>query len=407
MFLINGYALAEKDEPADVYIVNSCTVTAEGDRKSLQWLRRAKRSNPNAVTVLTGCLPQAFPEKAKQNFGADIVTGSKNRHSLIQNIDTFLHYGNPILNIEPYEQNDKFEDMPAPQIQEHTRAFVKVEDGCNRFCTYCIIPYARGPVRSRSEESILNEITLLSKKGYAEVVLTGINLACYGNDTQTDLPTLVEKIAQNPNIKRVRLGSLEPDFLSEDQFIALSKQEKLCPHFHFSLQSGCDKTLTRMNRPYSTAFYKSQLSFLRSIFPTATFTTDIIVGFPGETDEDFEESLNFITSCAFFKIHVFTYSQRPGTPAADFPDQVPLQIKQMRRRTLTEASKQIQINTAQQFVGSTVEVLLEKPIEKDTYTGYSENYLPVTLYAPEQKQGDIVQAVLKEFNGERFIASLF
>lgn len=406
MFLENGYTLAEKGEQADVYIVNSCTVTAEGDRKSLQWLRRAKRNNPNAVTILTGCLPQAFPEKAEQNFEADIITGSKNRHSLMQDIDTFLHYGNPIFDIAPYKQGDIFEDMPVPQIQEHTRAFVKVEDGCNRFCTYCIIPYARGPVRSRGEESILNEINILSEQGYTEVVLTGINLACYGNDTGTDLPTLVDKIAQNTNIKRIRLGSLEPDFLSEDQFIALSKQKKLCPHFHFSLQSGCDKTLARMNRPYSTSFYKDQLRFLKSLFPTATFTTDIIVGFPGETDEDFEKSLSFIVSCNFFKIHVFTYSQRPGTPAADFPDQVPSQIKQARRKTLTNASQKMQIDTAQQFIGSTVKILLEKPVEKDTYTGYTENYLPVTLYAPNHKQGDIVKAILKEFHDDRFIATI-
>ncbi len=405
LFLMNDYTLAEKDEPADVYIVNSCTVTAGGDRKSLQWLRRAKRANPNAVTVLTGCLPQAFPEKTKQILEADIITGSKNRHSLLQNIDTFLHYGNQIWDIAPYEKEDLFEDMPVAKMQEHTRAFVKIEDGCNRFCTYCIIPYARGPVRSRSEESILNEIKVLGENGYSEIVLTGINLACYGNDTSTDLPSLVEKISQNANIQRIRLGSLEPDFLSEEQFIALSKQKKLCPHFHFSLQNGSDKTLSRMNRSYSTAFYKSQLHFLKSLFPSATFTTDIIVGFPGETDEDFKESLDFIISCEFFKIHAFTYSPRPGTAAASFPDQIPSEVKQLRRKALVKAAQKVQTNVAEEFLGSSVKVLLEKPIKKDTYTGYTENYLPVLLYAPKHSQGDIVSAVLQEFKNERFTAS--
>ena len=318
----NGYTLAGPDEAADVYIVNSCTVTASGDRKSRQWLRRAKRQNPGAVTVLTGCYPQAFPEEAAAVVEADLVTGSANRRSLLADIQKVLDSGERLVHITPHEKGEAFEELPMERFEGHTRAFIKVEDGCNRQCAYCVIPRARGRVRSRSVESVLEELRALSAAGYREVVLSGINLPSYGLDTGVSLVSLIEQAATVPGIRRIRLGSLEPDLLSDEDMARLAKVEALCPQFHLSLQSGCTATLRRMRRTYTAEQYADTVARLRAAFgeDRVSFTTDVIVGFPGETEEEFCESMAFVQRIGFLKAHVFPYSRRAGTPAADFPD---------------------------------------------------------------------------------------
>ena len=263
----NGYTLAGPDEAADVYIVNSCTVTASGDRKSRQWLRRAKRQNPGAVTVLTGCYPQAFPEEAAAVMEADLVTGSANRRSLLADIQKVLDSGDRLVHITPHEKGEAFEELPMEHFEGHTRAFIKVEDGCNRQCAYCVIPRARGRVRSRSVESVLEELRTLSAAGYREVVLSGINLPSYGLDTGVSLVSLIEQAATVPGIRRIRLGSLEPDLLSDEDMARLANVDALCPQFHLSLQSGCDRTLARMNRKYNTT------EFLACVEPPSSTPT--------------------------------------------------------------------------------------------------------------------------------------
>ena len=406
LFASNGFTIATGKEIADIYVVNSCTVTAGGDKKSLQWLRHAKRINPLAITILTGCLPQAFPEKSTFLLDADIVTGAKNRISLLHNIDEFMKHGVRIVDITPHEDADTFEELPLTKLQNHTRAFVKIEDGCNNFCSYCIVPYARGRVRSRKESNILQEVTALCDNGYKEIVLTGINLACYGNDTDTDLPEIVNKIAQNPNVSRIRLSSLEPNFLTNEQLILLAKEKKLCPHFHFSLQSGCDATLSRMNRKYDTASYTKQINLLKSLFSSATFTTDIIVGFPGETDAEFEESLNYVKTCGFLKVHIFPYSPRTGTPAASLSEQISSQVSKSRLKEISAASDIMRNKVLERYKGITAFLLLEKALGRGMYLGYTEHYIPATVFAPENVKGDIVKVKLSTFEKDVFSSAL-
>lgn len=389
-----------------MYIVNSCTVTAGGDKKSRQWLRRAKRRNPGAVTVLTGCFPQAFPGEALAVEEADIITGSGARRRVLDNVLRFLQEGGRIVDIAPHEKSERFEELPMERLEGHTRAFMKIEDGCNRRCAYCVIPRARGSVRSRAEESILGELAALAKGGYAEVVFSGINLSSYGRDTGTDLAEIVEKAAQVPGIRRIRLGSLEPDLMTEEMIARMARVPALCPQFHLSLQSGCDATLRRMRRIYDTAGYRAVVEKLRAAFPGASFTTDIIVGFPGETEADFEESAAFVREIGFLKVHVFSFSRRAGTPAYDMPDQIDEAEKARRSHRLQAEADAVRARVIAGMEGRPVEVLLEKPVNNTLFTGYTREYVPVLLKAPGHRQGGIVHAVLGAFDGTRCTAAL-
>lgn len=404
LFCDNGFSLAQPTEDADVYIVNSCTVTAGGDKKSRQWLRRAKRQNPDAVTVLTGCYPQAFPQEASQATEADIITGSKNRAHLLDNVLSFLQTRERIVDIAPHQQRDLFEELPMESLAGHTRAFMKIEDGCNRRCAYCVIPRARGNVRSRQEENILKELAVLARAGYREVVFSGINLSSYGQDTQTNLAQIVKKAAQVEGIERIRLGSLEPDLLDDTCIQQMAAVKELCPQFHLSLQSGCTPTLRRMRRVYTADEYRTVVLKLRASFPGATFTTDIIVGFPGETEEEFAETVSFVREIGFLKVHVFSYSRRAGTPAYDMPDQVDESVKAQRNHLLQKEADAVRSEIIRAREGQTVEVLLEKPVAKDRYTGYTKEYIPVLIHAPGHVQGEIVPARLGSFDGERCTA---
>ena len=403
LFEENGYTVVPGGEAADVYVVNSCTVTNFGDQKSRKWLRRAKRENPGSVTVLTGCYPQAFPKEAAAISEADVVTGSGNRRAILADVQKVLDgEAERVIDIRPHRKGEAFEELPMDRFAEHTRAFVKVEDGCNRQCAYCVIPRARGPVRSRAEASILQEIRRLTEAGYKEIVLTAISLPSYGTDTGSSLVELVEKAAAVPGVERLRLGSLDPDMLCDEDIARLAQVSKLCPQFHLSLQSGCDKTLRAMRRPYTTAQYAAIVEKLRAAFGDAlSLTTDVIVGFPGETEEDFAASLAFVTGQRFLKVHVFPYSRREGTPAYDFPAQVPEHEKENRSHRMTAAVEAVRAEEASRMEGRRADVLLETPLSATLFTGYTRQYLPVLVSAPGCKTGDIVPVTLGAWDGRR------
>lgn len=402
LFCQNGYTLAAGDEAADVYVVNSCTVTAGGDKKSRQWLRRAKRQNPGAVTVLAGCYPQAFPGEAAAVPEADVVVGNADRHGMLAAISAALETGERVTAIRPHEKGEGFEELPMETFEGHTRAFIKVQDGCDRQCAYCVIPRARGRSRSRAEPSILAELAALAAAGYKEVVLSGINLPSYGRDTGASLTGLIERCAKVSGIERIRLGSLEPDLLSDEDIARMARVEKLCPQFHLSLQSGCNATLRRMRRVYTIEEYAAVMQKLRAAFDGAvSFTTDVIVGFPGETEADFCESMAQVARLGFLKVHVFPYSSRPGTPAADFPDQITEAEKASRVHRLQTAADAVRGQLIRNMLGGSDQVLLEKPLSASLFTGYTRLYVPVAVRAPGAAPGQIVTARLLEWDGER------
>lgn len=408
LFRRNGFTIVPEGEAADVFIVNSCTVTNFGDQKSRKWLRRAKRENPGAVTVLTGCYPQAFPEEAGQFVEADLVCGNGDRKAILDNVRKLLDGHERIVAITPHTRGELFEELPVERFETHTRAFIKVEDGCNRQCAYCVIPRARGPVRSRSEASILAELNQLAGAGYREVVLSAISLPSYGLDTGTNLVELVEKCAQVEGIQRIRLGSLDPDMLSDEAIARLAAVDKLCPQFHLSLQSGCSATLRRMRRVYTAEQYAEVVAKLRAAYGgrPISFTTDCICGFPGESQADFEESCRFLEKIGFLKVHVFPYSRRSGTPAYDFPNQIHEREKQARSRTMNEVAERVRAQVLATLKGTEDEVLLETALSATLFTGYTRLYVPVVVSAPGHVSGEIVRVRLGKYDGERVQAAL-
>lgn len=408
MFRGAGFTIVPEGEEADVFVVNSCTVTNFGDQKSRKWLRRAKRENPGAVTVLTGCYPQAFPEEAANFLEADLVCGNGDRKAILDNVRKLLDGHERIVAVTPHKRGELFEELPVERFETHTRAFIKVEDGCNRQCAYCVIPRARGPVRSRAEASILNELRQLAASGYREVVLSAISLPSYGLDTGTNLVELVEKCAQVEGIERIRLGSLDPDMLTPEFIARLAAVDKLCPQFHLSLQSGCTATLRRMRRVYTAEQYAQVVADIRAAYGhrPVSFTTDCICGFPGETVEDFEESCAFLKQIGFLKVHVFPYSRRSGTPAYDFPDQVHEREKQERSRTMNALAEELRRDVLTTYEGMEDEVLLETALSETLFTGYTRLYVPVVVSAPGRKSGEIVRVRLGSYDGERVRAAL-
>ena len=408
MFRGAGFTIVPEGEEADVFVVNSCTVTNFGDQKSRKWLRRAKRENPDAVTVLTGCYPQAFPEEAANFLEADLVCGNGDRKAILDNVRKLLDGHERIVAVTPHKRGELFEELPVERFETHTRAFIKVEDGCNRQCAYCVIPRARGPVRSRAEASILNELRQLAASGYREVVLSAISLPSYGLDTGTNLVELVEKCAQVEGIERIRLGSLDPDMLTPEFIARLAAVDKLCPQFHLSLQSGCTATLRRMRRVYTAEQYAQVVADIRAAYGDrpVSLTTDCICGFPGETVDDFEESCAFLKQIGFLKVHVFPYSRRSGTPAYDFPDQVHEREKQERSRTMNALAEELRRDVLTTYEGMEDEVLLETALSETLFTGYTRLYVPVVVSAPGRKSGEIVRVRLGSYDGERVRAAL-
>lgn len=378
-----------------VVIINSCTVTAESDRKLRQLLRRCRRENPHAVIVLTGCMPQAFPEAAERLPEADIVLGNAARSSLLQHIHTYLAMGQRIVSIISHDS--EFEAMHIDAFSGHTRCFVKIEDGCDRFCSYCIIPYARGRVRSKPLTDLRTELESLAVNGYREIVLVGINLTAFGQTEGYTIADAVETACAIDSICRVRLGSLEPDMLTDNIIRRFaSYQEKLCPQFHLSLQSGCDATLKRMNRHYTTQEYRDVCRKLREIFPDCALTTDVMVGYPGEDENEFAASLSFVRSIGFAKVHVFPYSRRPGTPAAKAQNQVSAAEKAARSHKMAEVCAKESERYMRSFIGRTVEVLLENHADDNWSEGFSPNYLPVRIRQSHAAAGTILSVQIED-----------
>lgn len=391
----NGYEIVPFKEGADVYIINTCTVTNMADRKSRQMLHRAKKMNPDAIVVAAGCYVQAKEASGEIDESIDIVIGNNKKKDLIQILDGFYEkkqgQNKAVIDIN---HTHEYEEMHLNKTAEHTRAYIKVQDGCNQFCTYCIIPFARGRVRSRAKEDVVREVTELAANGYQEVVLTGIHLSSYGVDLENEnLLSLILAVNEIEGIKRIRLGSLEPRIITEDFVKTISGLEKMCPHFHLSLQSGCDETLRRMNRRYTSEEYYEKCMLLRKYFAHPALTTDVIVGFPGETEEEFEKSKAFIDKVDFYETHIFKYSKREGTKAAVMDNQIPEQIKIARSNELLELGQKKRIKYEEQFVGTTVEVLMEEQIKIDGenyQVGHTKEYVKVALKTEANLQNKLV-----------------
>lgn len=386
-----GYEIVPFGEGADIYIINTCTVTNIADRKSRQMLHKAKKMNPDAVVVAAGCYVQTMEQKGQVDPCIDIVIGNNKKQDLLRILREYEEsqrgFREEILDINHTEE---YEPLHLTKTAEHTRAYIKVQDGCNQFCSYCIIPYARGRVRSRKKADVVEEVTGLAANGYKEVVLTGIHLSSYGVDfrgeEQETLLSLIQAVHEVEGIERIRLGSLEPRIITEEFTRTIADLHKVCPHFHLSLQSGCDETLKRMNRRYTAEEYYEKCLLLRKYFQNPALTTDVIVGFPGETQEEFEASMAFVDKVDFYETHIFKYSRREGTKAAAMEDQVDDQKKARRSSLLLELDKQKRLKYEESFLGNTVEVLMEEPVMKDgeTYmTGHTKEYIKIALKTEE------------------------
>ncbi len=378
-FQKNGYEISDSQDSADVVVINSCTVTEYGDSGVLSTLRKVRKKLPSAVIVLTGCYPQANKDLAEKLSEADIITGTKKRQETVRLVSEFIENRFRKIEISEYTRNDPFENLDFPEFENNTRTFMKIQDGCNQFCTYCIIPYARGRCRSRNIESVKAEAEKSALMGKKEIVLTGINLAFYGAEYGINLADAVEICAEVDGIERIRLGSLEPEKMSDDLLKRLSAVEKLCPQFHLSLQSGCNRTLKAMNRHYTAEEYSELTQKIRSFFPECSFTTDIMVGFPDETEEDFRESVEFVKRIGFSRVHVFRYSRRKGTPADRMSGQIPERIKSLRAEKMAEAVKESEEKYLQSLVGKTVKVLFERENCTEFHRGYAEDYTLIKI----------------------------
>ncbi len=390
-----GMQIVSHSEDADYYIINSCTVTATADQKTRQNVRKFKRQHPNSVVILTGCMPQAFPEQASALNEADIVLSNKSNDDILDLINRYNVSHNRIVKIDKHQKGDEFTKCSIVHFSERIRAFVKIEDGCDRFCSYCIIPMSRGRVRSKSLDDLKNEIKMLGNNGIKEIVLVGINLSSYGKGEDFNIVDAVRICNDDENIRRVRLGSLEPDHITDEIIEGLAKYEKFCPQFHISLQSGCDKTLKDMNRHYSSDEYRQLCKKLRAAFDDATITTDIMVGFNDETEEDFNTSIQFAKEIGFEKVHTFPYSERQGTVASRKGDNVPKQEKERRASVMIEETNKIRHEYFNKLIGAKEVVLFENNLGGNTYQGYTKNYVPVRMKSDTDIIGKEIEVTIK------------
>lgn len=379
-----GHKIVDFSNKADVYIINTCTVTSIADKKSRQFLRQAKKTNPDSVIVAVGCYVQVARDVLEKIPEIDLCLGTNEKSNIVSYVEEFLKSKNKNIEIDDVFKNSEYSDFGSVTYTDKTRAVIKVQDGCDRFCSYCIIPYARGRVRSRKPESVISEITEIAKKGIQEVVITGIHIASYGKDFKNEyrLIDLLEDINKIEGIKRIRLGSIEPLLITDEFMKRASKLEKLCHHFHLSLQSGNTETLKRMNRRYTTEDFEKVVKRIRSTYQNSILTTDIIVGFPGETDEEFESTYNFLEKIKFYKMHIFKYSVRTGTKAAEMPNQISPEIKEERSKSLLELSDKNEIEYLNSYIGKIVEILFEEK-DGEYWKGHTANYLVVKLKSEE------------------------
>lgn len=398
-----GYEIVPFHEKADVYIINTCSVTNIADRKSRQMLHRAKKQNPDAVVVAAGCYVQAAAEELKEDLAVDVIIGNNKKQDLVPILEEYFKDKSDSSHVIEISETHEYERLSIHKIADHTRAFLKVQDGCNQFCSYCIIPYTRGRVRSRRPDEVVAEVRELAAAGYQEVVLTGIHLSSYGVDFKEEekkenLLSLIKQVHEVEGIRRIRLGSLEPRIITEEFAQALASMPKFCPHFHLSLQSGCDKTLKRMNRHYTTEEYAAGCEILRRYFDNPAITTDVIVGFPGETEEEFEETKAFLERIGFYEMHIFKYSRRAGTRADRMPDQIPEQVKSVRSEILLKLEKQMSKAYRESFLGRNKTVLLEEKTEingREYMIGHTMEYVKAVVPYEENLKNKMAEGVLK------------
>ncbi len=405
LFENKGYNVILNNKFADIYIINTCTVTNIGDRKSRQFIRRSRRNNPDAIIAVVGCYAQTSPQEVLSIDGVNIIIGTDRRSEIVDIVeqckpDEKINLVDDIMKVK------QFEEMSIENMKGKTRAFLKIQEGCNQYCSYCIIPYARGPIRSRDQQEIINEIKNLVDRGFKEVVLTGIHVASYGRDLDPKimLVDLLKEVNNIDGLERIRLSSLEPTLFTDKFLQELSKLEKICPHFHLSLQSGCNATLKRMNRKYTTEQYRDIVSRIRKVYPGVALTTDVMVGFPQETGEEFDVTYNFVKEIGFSEIHVFRYSPRDGTPAAEYKGQVDGLTKRHRSEKLIELGKRLKENYYTMFIGKDKEVLFEtqsKQVENHI-EGYTDNFLKVLAPSDDIREGELVTVRLRE-SGEDYI----
>ena len=411
LFLRSGHQLVSFDGEADVYIINTCVVTNTGQRKSRQTIHRAIRKNPNALIVVTGCYPQTAAEEVKAIAGVDMIIGNQDRAQIVQLVEERLaHRQTDTLDaVHKLTASTAFEEMAAGDITDKTRAFLKIQEGCNQFCTYCIIPYARGPLRSRSLESIRTETQRLISAGFKEIVLIGIHLGCYGKENP-DGPTLydaVKTVLDVPGVQRLRLGSLESVEVEPRLLTLMQEDARFCRHLHLPLQAGCDKTLQAMHRPYTTAKFKTLLADIKNRVPDIAITTDVIVGFPGETEADFETTCKFAESCGFSKMHIFPFSARKGTPAEKFAGAVTEAVKKERADILGKIDETMHKTFLQAMVGQTAEVLFEQPAGEDYFEGLTGNYQRVFVKSGGRNiSGEILPVKITAFDGEKLLGEI-
>ena len=403
LFTEKGYEVVDFEEYADVYLINTCTVTNLGDKKSRQMIRRAKRINPNSVVVATGCYAQVASEEVAKIEGINIVIGTKNRSEIVETVENYVAENGVVNNVSDIMGEKEFEPLQISRLTNRTRAYIKIQEGCNRYCTYCIIPYARGPIRSRKPEEVIEEVKKLAENGFKEVVLTGIHVASYcldlGNITLADI---IEKVHSVDGIERIRFSSMEPLAIDNEFVARMSKLPKVCDHYHLSLQSGCNRTLKRMNRKYNAEQYAEACERLRNAFPNVAITTDIIVGFPDETEEDFKESLAFAERMKLDKIHTFPYSPKKGTPAAKMKNQISGDVKSQRSKEMIALSDKMNIDFLNNNIGKTVPVLFED-MENGFWQGHTTNYIKVLAKSDENLNNKIVDVKLDKIHGVEIV----
>jgi len=395
-----GYEVVDNNEVADVYVINTCTVTNLGDRKSRQFIRRSKKKNPDSIIVVVGCYAQTASEEVMNIEGVNLVIGTNERNKIAELVES-IKMNEKINCVDNIMEVKEFEELSIEKVMGKTRAFLKIQEGCNQYCSYCIIPYARGPIRSRKLENIISEVKRLSDNGFKEIVLTGIHIASYGKDIEgVSLIDVIREVHKVEDIERIRLSSVEPNLLSDDFISEIQTLPKFCEHLHLSLQSGADETLKRMNRKYDTAGYRKIVESLRREIPNIAITTDIIVGFPGESEEEFNNTLNFAREMAFSQIHVFKYSPRKGTPAAKFVDQVPGDIKNIRSGKMIKLGNELMDSYRSKFIDKELDVLFENYYGNDNnmIEGLTENYIRVATLGEENHIGKIVRTKITKLD---------
>jgi len=409
LFERKGYEIVGEDEIADIYVINTCTVTNLSERKSRQFISRAKKKNRDALIAVVGCYPQVAPEEVAKIEGVDVIVGTTDRNKIVELCEKAIANKEKINVVRNIRTQKEFESINIKEVKSKTRAYIKIQDGCNQFCSYCIIPYARGPIRSRDLDDIIKEANNLADAGFKEIVLTGIHIASYGKDKRDiSLIDVLEEVGKIDKIQRIRLSSIEPTLINREFMERVVKIGKVCDHFHLSLQSGSPTVLKRMNRKYTPQQYKEIVNIIRDFMPNAGITTDIIVGFPGETEEEFNETYNFVREIGFSRIHVFKYYPRRGTPAAKFENQVDGNVKNIRSDKLISLGEELMKEFHSKFIGSTLSVLFEEKSKKDKdyMEGYTTNYIRVKAKKDLQLFGEIVDVRIKEAKDDYLIGEV-